>query len=255
MDVATLIGILASFGLVAYSVLSGEGASTFINIPAILIVLGGTVGATLVCFPLNTLFSVLGVVRKTFFFSGTTNDELIGTLETLATRARKEGLLSLQQASDEVNDSFYQTGLQLVIDGQEADTIEQILQTEIQYLGQRHSVGAELMKTMGTYAPAFGMIGTIIGLIQMLQSMNDPSTIGPAMAVALITTFYGAVMANLAFLPIAGKLRSRSQEELLYKELTMEGVLSISLGDNPRIVEQKLISYLEPRLRAMAERK
>ncbi len=249
MDVATLIGILASFGLVAYSVLSGEGASTFINIPAILIVLGGTVGATLVCFPLNTLFSVLGVVRKTFFFSGTTNDELIGTLETLATRARKEGLLSLQQASDEVNDSFYQTGLQLVIDGQEADTIEQILQTEIQYLGQRHSVGAELMKTMGTYAPAFGMIGTIIGLIQMLQSMNDPSTIGPAMAVALVTTFYGALMANVVFLPMVTKLQQRSKSEVEQKLLIMEGLLSIHAGDNPRILVQKLSAFVAPRSR------
>ena len=249
MDLATLIGILASFALVGMTILSGDGASTFLNVPSMLVVFGGTMGATLVCFPLKTVLGIIGVVRKTFFFKGLSNAEIIKTLEGLAKKARKEGLLSLQAASDDIDDDFYQAGLQLVVDGQEADTIEAILATEIEYLGTRHSVGADLFQTMGTYSPAFGMIGTVIGLIQMLQSMSDPSSIGPAMAVALITTFYGALVANVVFLPMAQKLRQRSSQELEQKNLLMEGLLSIHAGDNPRILVQKLSAFVPPSAR------
>lgn len=249
MDLATLIGILASFGLVGMTILSGDGASTFLNVPSILVVFGGTIGATLVCFPMKTVLGVVGVLRKTFFFKGLSNADIIKTLEELAKKARKEGLLSLQAAGDDIKDDFYQAGLQLVVDGQEADTIEAILATEIEYIGARHSVGSDLFKAMGTYAPAFGMIGTVIGLIQMLQSMSDPSSIGPAMAVALITTFYGALLANVVFLPLATKLQARSAQELEQKNLLMEGLLSIHAGDNPRILVQKLSAFVPPSAR------
>jgi chemotaxis protein MotA len=214
-----------------------------------LVVFGGTIGATLVCFPMKTVLGVMGVMRKTFFFKGLSNGEIIKTLEELAKKARKEGLLSLQAAGADIDDDFYKAGLQLVVDGQEADTIEAILATEIEYIGARHNVGAELFKAMGTYAPAFGMIGTVIGLIQMLQSMSDPSSIGPAMAVALITTFYGALLANVVFLPLATKLQARSAEELEQKNLLMEGLLSIHAGDNPRILVQKLSAFVPPSAR------
>ena len=249
MDLATLIGILASFGLVGMTILSGDGASTFLNVPSILVVFGGTVGATLVCFPLKTVLGTVGVLRKTFFFKGISNSDIIKTLEELAKKARKEGLLSLQAAGDDIPDDFYKAGLQLVVDGQEADTIEAILATEIEYIGARHGVGSDLFKAMGTYAPAFGMIGTVIGLIQMLQSMSDPSSIGPAMAVALITTFYGALLANVVFLPLATKLEARSAQELEQKNLLMEGLLSIHAGDNPRILVQKLSAFVPPSAR------
>ena len=246
MDLATLIGILASFGLIGFAILSGEGAGTFMNVPSIVIVFGGTVGATLVCFPLKTVLGAMRVLRKTLFYKDLGNDSIINTLEELAKKARKEGLLSLQSAEDDIDDDFYKAGLQLVVDGQEADTIEAILSTEIDYVGARHGIGQELFKAMGTYAPAFGMIGTIIGLIQMLQSMSDPSTIGPSMAVALVTTFYGALLSNVIFLPLVTKLAHRSAEEMETKALIMEGLLSIHAGDNPRILVQKLNGFVAP---------
>jgi chemotaxis protein MotA len=253
MDLATLVGIIAAFGLVIWAILSGEGASTFVEPKSLLIVVGGTFGATLVCFPLRTLLSVMGVIRKAFFNAGIDAGALISTLADMATRARKEGLLSLQASTDEVDDSFYKAGLQLVIDGQEADTIEQILTTELQYIEERHKVGADIMKTMGTIAPAFGMIGTIIGLIQMLSNMEDPSSIGPAMAIALITTFYGALLANVVFLPLATKLQTLSMYEIQAKTLILEGLLSIHAGDNPRILKQKLSSFVPPSQRQLDE--
>jgi chemotaxis protein MotA len=249
MDLATLIGILASFGLIGMMILGGDGAMTFMNVPSMMVVFGGTIGATLVCFPLKTVLGAVSVLRKTFFFKGLANSDIIKTLEELAKKARKEGLLSLQSADGEIADEFYKSGLQLVVDGQEADTIEAILATEIEYAAARHGVGAEMFKTMGTYAPAFGMIGTVIGLIQMLQSMSDPSSIGPAMAVALVTTFYGALLANVVFLPLASKLEQRSTQELEQKSLIMEGLLSIHAGDNPRILVQKLSAFVPPSAR------
>jgi len=253
MDVATLVGIIAAFGLVGWAIISGEGAGTFVEPKSLLIVFGGTFGATLICFPLRTVLSVMGVVRTAFFNAGMDAGRLISDLAEMATRARKEGLLSLQASTETVDDPFYRAGLQLVIDGQEADTIEQILTTELQYLEERHKVGAELMKAMGTFAPAFGMIGTIIGLIQMLGSMEDPSSIGPAMAIALVTTFYGALLANGIFLPMATKLQTLSNFEVQNKTLIMEGLLSIHAGDNPRILRQKLSSFVSPSKRDLDE--
>ena len=246
MDLATLIGIITSMGLVSFAILTGDGAGTFLNVPSIIIVFGGTVGTTLVCFPMKTVLGVMSVIKKLLFVDAEDHGALISKLEELAKKARKEGLLSLQSAAETIDDTFYKTGLQLVVDGQEADTIEDILKIEISYIKTRHAVGADLMKTMGTYAPAFGMIGTVIGLIQMLQSMSDPSSIGPAMAVALVTTFYGALMANVVFLPFAAKLDQRSQIEVAQKHLILEGLLSIHAGDNPRILVQKLSAFVPP---------
>jgi chemotaxis protein MotA len=251
MDLATLIGILAAFGLVGFSILSGDGAETFINLPSMLIVFGGTMGATLVCFPLKTVVGIMGVLKKTLLYKGLQSAELIGQLEAMAKKARKEGLLSLQQSGGQIEDDFYRTGLQLVVDGQEGDTIETILGIEIDSIGQRHRVGADMFKAMGTYAPAFGMIGTIIGLIQMLQSMEDPASIGPSMSVALVTTFYGALLSNVFFLPLVTKLEQRSAAEISQKQLIMEGLLSIHAGDNPRVLLQKLSAYIPPALRQL----
>jgi len=249
MDLATLIGMVAALGLIGFSIVTGEGADTFVNVPSLVIVVGGTVGATFVCFPMKTVFGVLGVLRKTIFPGGMDNSSIITQLEALSKRAREEGLLSLQAAGEDITDDFYKKGLLLVVDGQEADTIETILGTEVSAIKSRHSVGADIFKAMGTYAPAFGMIGTIIGLIQMLQTMNDPSSIGPSMAVALITTFYGAVLSNVIFLPLAVKLELRSNIEVAQKKLIMEGLLSIHAGDNPRILVQRLGAYVSPSAR------
>ena len=157
--------------------------------------------------------------------------------------------MALESKINEMNDEFMKKGMQLSVDGLEPGAIKEILETEIDAIQERHKLGAEIFTTLGTFAPALGMIGTLIGLVQMLQTMSDPSTIGPAMAVALLTTFYGAIMANILFLPIAGKLRNRSSEEVMLKDLITEGVISIAKGENPRVIEQKLNAYLPPQMR------
>ena len=249
MDLATLIGIITAFSLVFTSISLGGGISLFINIPAMMIVGGGTLGATMVNYPLPDIFKVSKVVKNAFFLHKFTTQELIGNFVELAGTARREGILALESVINDINDEFMQKGLQLSVDGLEPLSIKNILDTEIIAIQDRHKLGAEIFTTLGTFAPALGMIGTLIGLVQMLQTMEDPSTIGPSMAVALLTTFYGALAANVICLPIAGKLKTRSSEEVMMKELMSEGILSIAKGDNPRLLEQKLNAFLPPQLR------
>ena len=174
---------------------------------------------------------------------------MIANFVSLAGVARREGILALETSINDIHDEFMRKGMQLSIDGLEPISIKDILDTEIINIQERHKLGAEIFTTIGTFAPALGMIGTLIGLVQMLQTMEDPSTIGPSMAVALLTTFYGALIANIFCLPLAGKLRNRSTEEVMMKELMAEGILSIAKGDNPRLLEQKLNAFLSPQLR------
>ncbi|MBW2145410.1 MAG: MotA/TolQ/ExbB proton channel family protein [Deltaproteobacteria bacterium] len=249
MDIATILGIISAFSLIIISISTGSGLGIFINIPSMMIVGGGTLGATLINYPLKDVLSVGAVLKNAFFFKSHSPQYWISTMVQYAGKARKEGILSLESEVNNLSDAFAKKGTQLAIDGLEPSSIRNILETEIQYIETRHKLGCEIFNSMGAYSPAMGLIGTLIGLVQMLQSMDDPSTIGPAMAVALITTFYGAVMANAVFLPLAGKLKTRSQEELLAKELILEGIISICTGENPRVLEQKLYAFLSPRLR------
>ena len=249
MDIATVLGIVSAFGLVFAAIFMGSGLKIFINVPSLLIVLGGTVGVTFIAYPLKDVFGVLKVVQKALFTRNISMNELIERFKTFANKTRKEGILALESEIKDVNDEFLKKGVQLSIDGLEPQEIREILDTEIDYVRNRHQLGAEIFTTMGTYSPAMGMIGTLIGLVQMLQSMDDPSTIGPAMAVALLTTFYGSIMANICCMPIAGKLKTRSKEEMLTKEMTIQGIISLSNGDNPRILEQKLLAFIPPNKR------
>ncbi len=178
--------------------------------------------------------------------------KLIERLMAFSAKSRKEGILSLESELEGMDDAFLKKGVQLSIDGLEPAEISNLLEVEMDFIKSRHQLGAEIFTTMGTYAPAMGMIGTLIGLVQMLQNMDDPSTIGPAMAVALLTTFYGSVMANIICMPIAGKLRTRSKEEMLLKEMTVAGIISLSNGDNPRVLEQKLHAFVPPNQREAA---
>ena len=252
MDLATVAGIISAFGLVLAAIVMGGSITAFIDVPSMLIVVGGTFGATLINFPLGSVLGVIGVVKNAFFAKVMAVPEVISQFVDFATKARREGILALEASMNEVDDKFLSKGLQLTIDGLEPQSIQEILETEIEYVQSRHSLGADILGTMGTFAPALGMIGTLIGLVQMLQNMSDPSKIGPAMAVALLTTFYGALMANVVFNPLAGKLRNRSKEEILVKELILNGVMSIARGDNPRIIEQKLHSFIPPGMRKSA---
>ena len=244
MDIATVVGIISAFGLVLVAIFMGGGLGLFIDVPSMMIVIGGTLGATMINYPLREIFGVFKVVKNAFFTSNIASKELIRMFVDFANKSRKEGILTLESEVRILKEEFLKKGLELSIDGIEPNEIKEILETEIDFIRSRHSLGAEIFITMGSFAPAMGMIGTLIGLIQMLQSMDDPGKIGPAMAVALITTFYGALLANIICLPIAGKLRTRSKEEMLSKEMMIQGIISLSNGDNPRILEQKLKAFV-----------
>ena len=246
MDIATVVGIISSFGLVIGAIFLGSGLNIFINVPSLLIVVGGTLGTTMINYPLKEVIGVMKVVKNALFANNQAVEQLIKSFVDFAYKTRKEGILALENELKNVEDEFLKKGVQMSIDGLEPTEIRVILDTELEYIESRHRLGAEVFTTMGTFAPAMGMIGTLIGLVQMLQSMDDPSTIGPAMAVALLTTFYGSVMANIICMPIAGKLKTRSKEEALSKELTIQGIIALSNGDNPRIIEQKLQAFLPP---------
>ena len=249
MDIATLLGFLLGFGLVLGSIVLGNGLGFFIDVTSMMIVFGGTIGAALIAFPMPDVIALLSALNKAFFFSGESLAELVPRMVEFARVARRDGVLALENVAGETSDPFMHQGIQLVVDGTEPELTRQILETEMEKVEQRHRVGAAILEAMGNFAPAMGMIGTLIGLIFMLQSLDDPSTIGPKMSIALVTTFYGALLANLLFLPLAEKLKKRSAEELLYKEMTLAGILSIQSGDVPRIVEQKLNTFLPPGLR------
>ncbi|MCD6327325.1 motility protein A [bacterium] len=244
MDLATIIGLLLGGGLVIMAM--GSSISCFIDIPSLMIVAGGTVGAALISFPLKDMIGVIKVIQKAVLVQIKSPGDLVKQLVGYSQKARKDGMLSLESVTKEIDDVFLQKGIGLAIDGTQAELVKEILETEMDYIGERHGGGAAIMDAMGSYAPAFGMVGTLIGLILMLQSMDDPSSIGPAMAVALITTFYGALFANLIFIPIGAKLKKRSKEERLLKEMIVAGIMSILSGDNPRLVEQKLNTFLPP---------
>ena len=252
MDIATVVGIIAGFGLILISIILGGTLDTFINVPAIVIVVGGTISATLINYPLTDVVGLMGPVRQAFFTQDIDPRGLIQKLTEFATIARREGILALETHANETDDEFLGKSIQLAIDGTAPELIRDILTTEVAFMEDRHSRGQAILTSMGASAPAFGMIGTLIGLVQMLAGMEDPSSIGLGMAVALLTTLYGAVLANVVFIPVAGKLKVRTAGELLVKEITIEGILSIQSGDNPRVVEQKLKAFISPALREAA---
>lgn len=249
MDLSTIIGICAAFGLMIMAILQGGPLIIFFNVPAIMIVLGGTFGNTLVHYSFRDVFDALKVARKTFRYKEIPVNSLIIQLMGFANKARKEGILALEDSMEDIDDEFLGKAIQMAVDGQEPETLRSMLNTEIEYIQLRHEQGADIFTAVASYAPAMGMVGTLIGLVQMLQTMDDPSSIGPAMAVALLTTFYGAVIANVICSPLAGKLRNRSSSEVLIKTLIIEGMQSILSGENPRIMEQKLHAFIAPKLR------
>ncbi|HIJ55058.1 MAG TPA: motility protein A [Deltaproteobacteria bacterium] len=249
MDLATILGIVSAFGLVIIAIVMGGGIGLFINIPSLMIVVGGTLGATMINYPLKDVLRAISIVKNAFIASRSAPEDIVKQFVDFGGKARREGILALESEVKNISDAFLGKGLQLSVDGLEPQAIENIMDTEVDYLRERHSLGAEILSTMGTFAPALGMIGTLIGLVQMLQSMDDPNSIGPAMAVALLTTFYGSVMANLVYMPLAGKLRTRSREETLVKEMIIQGIISLTKGENPRILEQKMLAFMPPKER------
>ncbi|MEW6723380.1 MAG: flagellar motor protein [Bacillota bacterium] len=254
MDLATILGIVSGVGLLLYGMGRGGDLRAFLDLPSAAITIGGTLAATLVNYPLAQLNGVLKVLRIAFTKKSMDPQEAIATLVSFAEKARREGLLALENDAEGLDEPFLQKGIQLVVDGTDPELVRSILETELAFLEDRHKAGQGIFETMGALAPAFGMIGTVMGLIQMLKNLDTPETIGDGMAIALVTTFYGATLANLVFIPIAGKLRVKSAEEILLKEVMIEGILSIQAGDNPRIVEEKLKAFLAPKLRRILRR-
>lgn len=246
MDLATIVGLVAAFGLMVSAIMQGGSLLIFIDVPSMIIVIGGTIGTALVNFPFGDILGAFKVVRNAFFHKATSPVDTISKLITYAGKARKEGILSLQSVMNEIDDEFFLKGLQMAVDGQEPEALKAMLEKEIEYVMERHDRGAEIFMTFAAISPAMGMIGTLIGLVQMLQNMSDPSSIGPAMAVALLTTFYGAVIANIVATPLAGKLKIRSASEVLNKTLVTEGMTSILEGENPRLMEQRLHAFVAP---------
>lgn len=255
MDLATLLGILVAGTLVIISILMGGSGAWFLNFPAIMIVLGGTMGATLINYPLSDIVSMFKVTKNAFRSRTQNPLALIPLMVELAQKARREGILAFDRYLKDIKDPFLRRAIEMATDGLESEAIEEVLSTEIMWIEERHRTGSEIYTTMGTFAPAVGMLGTIIGLVQMLMQMKDPGAIGAPMAVALLTTFYGTVLANLLFLPIAGKLRVRSKQEILTKQMIMHGIISIQNGDNHRIVAEKLKAFISPSARLAHERK
>jgi len=250
MDLTTILGLVMGFVIIGTAILDGSSLGAFINLPSLGITLGGTLAATAVQFPLKQVRTIIPLILITLRGRQSQARELIHDIVEFAKKARREGLLAMEQEVAEHPNEFLRKGIQLVVDGTEPELVRNIMEIDLAAHEERHALGQEVLQAMATYAPAFGMLGTLIGLIQMLTQLDDPDAIGPGMAVALITTFYGVILANLVFLPMAGKLRIRSQEERLERELIIEGVLSIQAGENPRIVEEKLLAFLSPEDRA-----
>lgn len=242
MDLATLIGLVGALGVIGAAIVVGGDASTFVNLPSILIVVGGTFMAALIKFPVAQFLGAFKSAGRAFQYRSEDPRKLIDQTVDLAQVARKEGLLALE--SYEVENPFLQQGIQLVADGHEPELVRKVLGQEIDLTIERNEKGENVFRAIGDVAPAMGMIGTLIGLVQMLSNMDDPKMIGPAMAIALLTTLYGAVIANAIAIPIADKLANRNGEERLSRTLILEGLLSIQEGLNPRVIEELLKTYL-----------
>lgn len=249
MDLATIIGLSSAVLLVVLGI-KIENLAAFIDLPSVYITVGGALAATIAAFPGSKIIGALGVAKNAFFVKKSTPVETIRQLVEFAEQARREGILALEARATEIQDEFLKKGIQLAVDGTEPDLIKDILSTDISFTETRHEEGAKIFDFMAAMGPSYGMIGTLVGLVLMLGNMSDISSIGPNMAVALITTFYGSMLANCICLPIVEKLKAASKKEIMIKELMLEGIMSLQSGDNPRIVEQKLTAFLAPGLRA-----
>ena len=242
MDLATLIGLIGAFAIVMASIFLGGSAGTFVNTPSLLVVFGGTFLVTMIKFSLKSFLSASSIAVKAFIHKPLPPEDLIENAVDLAKTARQGGLLALEDA--EVPDEFMKSGLNLLVDGHPPEVVRSVLSKDLQMTLKRHSDGQDIFKAIGDVGPAMGMIGTLIGLVQMLSNMDDPKQIGPAMAVALLTTLYGAILANMVALPIADKLAVRSSEENNRKSLIIDALLGIQAGQNPRVIENMLETYL-----------
>ncbi|MBG0777519.1 MAG: MotA/TolQ/ExbB proton channel family protein [Desulfovibrionaceae bacterium] len=250
MDIATLLGIVIGFSLVLGAIFMGGAVSIFFNVPSIMIVVGGTFAAICVTFPLEEVLLAFAGGMQVFASKRVKVQEVVNTMVRIAEISRREGLIALENIQTE--NAILKKACQLIADNADPSLIRDTVMIEIATMRRRHNISIAVFKRLGGFAPAFGMIGTLIGLVQMLTQLDDPKSIGPAMAVAILTTFYGSVMANLLFLPMSGKLRARTLQEEVNLNIIFEGAKSILENNNPRLVYEKLSSFIPPKERKSA---
>ncbi|MBU5314762.1 MotA/TolQ/ExbB proton channel family protein [Clostridium bornimense] len=251
LDIMTPVGLILAVGLILYGILSGGTLASFIDVGSLAITVGGTFAAIFIAYPLSEVKKIPTFIALAMKEDVISKVDIIEMFSDFSKKARREGLLSLEDSMADVEDKFLKKGMQMVIDGVEPENIKDILELEIQKIEDRHIIGSSMFNKLATFAPGFGMIGTLIGLINMLVKLDDPSTISSGMATALITTLYGSLIANVLFLPIANKLNHKTEIEIEAKELMIEGILAVQSGVNPRIIEETLITYLPPKEREL----
>lgn len=251
MDIATILGILLAVGAILGSaVMEGTALSSLILIPPFLLVIGGTLGVTMTSFSLDKMIGLIGVTKNAFFGGHEKPGDVIKQMVEFTRIARRDGILALEEQAKNVHNRFLQSGLQLIVDGTPEDVVRNILETEVMCMQERHSEGANVYTTMSGFAPTMGVLGTVMGLVHMLHNMSDPDKMGPMIAAAFLATLYGVGFANVFFLPLANKLKALSHHEVALYEMMIEGIISIQSGDNPRIVEAKMIAFCPPKMRA-----
>lgn len=240
------IGLIAGFIMIVWSIKIAGDSVSFIDVPSIMITFGGSFCAILISFPFKSIVKIPNVLKALLFMPKDDRVGLIELFSSLSKKARQDGLLSLEDDISEIDNELLTSGLQMVVDGVEPDRIRETLELDLDAIERRHRIAQDVFSKWGDLAPGFGMIGTLIGLIIMLAELDDPSTIGSGMATALLTTFYGSLAANLLFIPIASNLKSQTDEEIFTGELIIEGILEIQAGSNPRVLEERLGTYLSP---------
>jgi len=244
MELTTVIGVVSGFVLMIAGIMLQGNILDYWDAASLVIVLGGAIAATVASYPGKDLKSILKIMKTAFTKHEYDLNGTISQIIELANIARRDGLLALDNKANEIDDPYMKKGIMLVVDGTDPELIRNIMETELTFIEERHGVGQSMMKSMSAFSPAFGMAGTLIGLISMLKNLNDSSTLGQGMATALITTFYGVIFANLMFTPMASKLERTTEKEIRYNELILEGLLSIQAGENPRLIEEKLVSFI-----------
>ena len=255
MDLATIFGLILAWGaLLVALILEGGNLGELFNLPAFVIVMFGTLGATIVSTSMRTIGAIPSVLKCAVRGGTVDLRETIDTMVEFARRARREGVLVLEEAARYVDNKFLRKGIELVVDGTPSVVVREILETEVVAMQERHKVGETVFTTLGGFSPTLGIIGTVMGLISMLSKLSEPGKMGHAIAAAFIATLYGVALANLLYLPLASKLKSRTAEEVVAYEMVIEGVLSLQAGENPRMVEARMMAFLPPKLRAERER-
>jgi len=256
MDLTTLLGLALGWGALGLSVvLEGGHLAGFVNAPAFLLVIGGTVGATLIGLPWRHATSVPTVLMRAFLGARVDSLEVMELLTDFIRRARRDGVLALDSEIQKLSNEFLRTGLQLVIDGTAQELMRDILATELRAMRARHSMGQSIFSSLGGFAPTLGIIGTVMGLVNMLANLERPEDMGHSIASAFIATLYGVSVANLVFLPIANKLKANSDEEQAAYQLAVEGILALQSGESPRLAAARMRPFLSPRAKQRFERK